>query len=166
MPGGRRLFKKLLTVTDIRKRLAIPTQVLTFLPVDFHENRTLELNVAFEATVWPMVCSTRQNGHKKPVLSKGWLPFVRKNQLNVGDTLTLYMEEDGAGFQCRIGVEKVTRPLPPVHGTNTTKKLQQQVTKAVMPLDDQNRPNEDVVFLNLDLSLGLPDSTGGLKVTN
>ncbi|GKV27385.1 hypothetical protein SLEP1_g36558 [Rubroshorea leprosula] len=62
--------------------------------------------------IWPMVISTRTHGYKKPVISKGWIPFVRKNQLEVGDVVTILREEDEAGIWYRIEIERGSKPLP------------------------------------------------------
>ncbi|GKV32113.1 hypothetical protein SLEP1_g40742 [Rubroshorea leprosula] len=108
MPHPIMLFKKTLKLTDITRRLAIPTKSLEFFP-DFNGGHFLCLNVLYEGRVWPMVCSTRKQGLKKPVLSKGWIPFLRGNHLNVGDVVALYKEEDEAGLQYRMEVDRATR---------------------------------------------------------
>ena len=80
-------FSKLLTKTDIHKRLSLPTKFFKSLP-------SLEgvHAVSFEAmdeggSVWTFQCYSREEGHPKPVLSKGWLEFVRNKKLKVGDTI-------------------------------------------------------------------------------
>ncbi|KAJ6748795.1 hypothetical protein OIU79_029807 [Salix purpurea] len=80
-------FSKLLTNTDIKKRLSLPTKFYKSLP-SFEGIHA----VSFEAMdedgfVWTFQCYTREEGHPKPVLSKGWLEFVRSKMLQVGDTI-------------------------------------------------------------------------------
>ncbi|XVF45895.1 hypothetical protein PTKIN_Ptkin02bG0244800 [Pterospermum kingtungense] len=105
------LFSKLLTPTDCSKRLAIPKGVLTSLP-DFDGGHAVELQVRCESTrEWPVVCTIRKKGYKKPVFSKGWRKFVLGNSLNVGDELIFHKEEDESGsVHYRVEVKKATRP--------------------------------------------------------
>ncbi|GLT85807.1 hypothetical protein SLE2022_039830 [Rubroshorea leprosula] len=110
MPQTTVLFKKPLKPTDITKRLAIGSKSLEFFP-HFHGGHTVNLKIRFEGRKWSMVCSPRKQGYKKPVFSNGWIPFVRRNQLDVGDVVTLYREEDGAGFWYRIEVDRANRAL-------------------------------------------------------
>ncbi|GKV24397.1 hypothetical protein SLEP1_g34012 [Rubroshorea leprosula] len=91
------LFSKPLTSTDTRKRLAIPTRSLTSL-LHNRGGNAVELHVRHGTAVWPIMCTTRKKGYKKPVLSQGWRSFAVKNKLNVGDIVTLFKEEDEAGY--------------------------------------------------------------------
>ncbi|GKV24395.1 hypothetical protein SLEP1_g34010 [Rubroshorea leprosula] len=104
------LFSKPLTSTDTRKRLAIPTKSLTSL-LHNEGGNAVELHVRHGTAVWPIMCTTRKKGHKKPVLSKGWRSFALKNKLNVGDIVTLFKEEDEAGYlNYRIEVVRANQP--------------------------------------------------------
>ncbi|GLT85803.1 hypothetical protein SLE2022_039790 [Rubroshorea leprosula] len=104
------LFSKSLTFTDVRKRLAIPTKIVNFL-LPNEGNHGVELHVRHGTTVWPIMCTTRKEGYKKPVLSKGWRAFALKNKLKVGDVVTLYKEEDEAGYLgYRIEVKRADKP--------------------------------------------------------
>ncbi|XVE48589.1 hypothetical protein DITRI_Ditri01bG0013600 [Diplodiscus trichospermus] len=87
------MFSKPLTATDCRKRLSIPERVLTSLP-EFHGGHAVELRVRYEAKEWPLACTIRKKGYKKPVLSKGWAKFVHENRLIVGDEVTFHKEEE------------------------------------------------------------------------
>ncbi|GLT85806.1 hypothetical protein SLE2022_039820 [Rubroshorea leprosula] len=91
------LFSKSLTSTDVRKRLAIPTKIMTFL-LPNRGDHLVELHVRHGTTVWPILCTTRKKGYKKPVFSRGWKRFALKNKLKEGDVVTFYKEEDEAGF--------------------------------------------------------------------
>ncbi|GLT85799.1 hypothetical protein SLE2022_039750 [Rubroshorea leprosula] len=104
------LFSKSLTFTDVRKRIAIPTKIVNFL-LPNEGNHGVELHVRHGTTVWPIMCTTRKEGYKKPVLSKGWRAFALKNKLKVGDVVTLYKEEDEAGYLgYRIEVKRADKP--------------------------------------------------------
>ncbi|XVF00591.1 hypothetical protein REPUB_Repub04eG0013700 [Reevesia pubescens] len=61
---------------------------------------------------WPLVCTIRKKGYKKPVLSKGWRKFVLGNRLNVDDKLTFHKEEDeeSGSLHYRVEVKRATRP--------------------------------------------------------
>jgi len=59
--------------------------------------------------VWTFQCSTRKKGHPKPVLSKGWLAFVRHKELKAGDRVKFFKEKDQSGTATpfyRIEAEK------------------------------------------------------------
>ncbi|GLT85811.1 hypothetical protein SLE2022_039860 [Rubroshorea leprosula] len=166
MPHPIMLFKKPLKPTDITKRLAIRTKSLEFLP-HFNGGHAVNLNVLYEGRVWPMVCSTRKQGYKKPVLSIGWIPFVCENHLNVGDVVALYKEADEAGLQYRMEVNRATRVSPPNgnFGVATPYKSKQkaefnQFGEALFNSSKKTNlglvsgPKE--IVLNLDLTLGPP----------
>ncbi|XVF68229.1 hypothetical protein PTKIN_Ptkin10aG0188400 [Pterospermum kingtungense] len=107
----KKIFSKSLTDTDIKKRLSIPAKILSSLP-DFDGNHAFKIDLMYGTSKWPIVCSIRKNGYKKPVFSGGWRDFIVRNNFNVGDRLTLYKVLDEAGsFLCyRVQVEKPTRP--------------------------------------------------------
>ncbi|XVE94168.1 hypothetical protein REPUB_Repub01dG0258600 [Reevesia pubescens] len=106
MPQAIKIFSKSLTVTDINKRLAIPAKALHAFP-DFNGSHALNIHLMYGTSVYPVVCSIRKKGHKKPVFSVGWRNFVIHNNFNVGDRLTLYkvQDEDGS-FHYKVEVEK------------------------------------------------------------
>ncbi|GLT85818.1 hypothetical protein SLE2022_039930 [Rubroshorea leprosula] len=165
MPQTIMLFQKPLKPTDITKRLAIRSKSLEFFP-NFNGAHTVQLNIWYEDRVWPMVCSTRKRRYKKPVFSNGWIPFVRRNHLDVGDVVTLYREEGEAGFWYRIEVDRATR-APSVDGNlgvsvpNKAKpktkfgKAFNNSKKINLGLVSPNGFQEETV-LNLDLTLAPP----------
>ncbi|GLT85800.1 hypothetical protein SLE2022_039760 [Rubroshorea leprosula] len=165
MPQTTRLFKKPLKRTDITRRLAIPSKSLEFFP-NFNEGHTVKLNIRYEGRMWPMVCSTRKQGYKKPVFSNGWIPFVRRNRLDVGDVVTLYGEDDEEEFWFRIEVDRATR-APSVDGNlgvsvpNNAKPK----TESGKAFNDAKKINLGLVgdqeesVLNLDLTLALSGAT-------
>ncbi|OMO75190.1 hypothetical protein CCACVL1_16287 [Corchorus capsularis] len=100
------IFSKLLTETDIKKRLAIPSNALPFLP-DFSGRHSVEIRLLYGTRVWPIICSVRKTGYKKPVFSGGWRDFVTYNQFNVGDEFKLHKhKETGSCFYYRVEVDK------------------------------------------------------------
>ncbi|GMJ12786.1 hypothetical protein HRI_004947800 [Hibiscus trionum] len=81
------LCSKILKPTDVRVRLSFPTATM-------REHFKLEggtRSVDFQARdryskVWTFRLYTRKNdGHPKPVLTRGWLDFVKEMGLQVGD---------------------------------------------------------------------------------
>ncbi|XVE94162.1 hypothetical protein REPUB_Repub01dG0258000 [Reevesia pubescens] len=109
MPQAIKIFSKRLTDTDIKKRLAIPAKALPSFP-DLNGSHALDIHLMYGTKVWPIVCSIRKKGYKKPVFSSGWRNFVIHNNFNVGDRLTLYkvQDEDGS-FHYKVEVEKQAR---------------------------------------------------------
>ncbi|OMO92230.1 hypothetical protein COLO4_17749 [Corchorus olitorius] len=102
------IFSKLLTETDIKKRLAIPSNALPFLP-DFNNGRhAVDIRLLYGTRVWPIICSVRKTGYKKPVFSGGWRDFVTYNQFNVGDEFKLHkvQHQTGSFFYYRVEVDK------------------------------------------------------------
>ncbi|XVE94172.1 hypothetical protein REPUB_Repub01dG0259000 [Reevesia pubescens] len=96
MPQAIMIFSKLLNYTDINKRLAIPEEALPAFS-DFSGSHAVIIHLRFGTTEWPIVCSIRKKGYKKPVFSRGWRNFVIHNNFNVGDRLTLYKVQDEDG---------------------------------------------------------------------
>ncbi|KAJ6672840.1 hypothetical protein OIU85_014113 [Salix viminalis] len=79
---------KILSKTDTSKALSVPTKYLKSLP-SFKGGHAVSFQAMDESTgfVWTFQCSTRKKGHPKPVLSRGWLAFVRSKKLKVGDKI-------------------------------------------------------------------------------
>ncbi|XWS62434.1 hypothetical protein CRYUN_Cryun06bG0010500 [Craigia yunnanensis] len=122
-------FKKILTKTDIEKRLSVPT-VNKKCFLNFRGQHKVEFKVKDKnSKVWSFGCSTRKNkGYPKPVLSKGWLQFVRCWKLAIDDGVILYRKQDEAGkWPYRIEVIKratqrssVLSPLVQNHDADRT----------------------------------------------
>ncbi|KAK8486659.1 hypothetical protein V6N11_033112 [Hibiscus sabdariffa] len=121
------VFVKTLTQTDIEKRLSVPTKKkICFL--DFGGQH----NVGFKAMdskgkVWPFSCSKRKaKGYPKPVLSKGWLPFVRCWELEIGDKVIFYrqtMDKAGKGDYLIDVIRKEPLPLTLIQNHDTDKVM-------------------------------------------
>nr|KJB77630.1 hypothetical protein B456_012G167600 [Gossypium raimondii] len=93
-----KMFSKLLTDTDIKKRLAIPAKSLPSLP-PFNGSHAVIIHLLCGTSTWPILCTIRRKGYKKPVFSGGlWRNFVVSNNVNVGDKITMckVQYEDGS----------------------------------------------------------------------
>ena len=88
-------FSKILSPTDICKRLSVPTKSLKSLP-SFGGGHDVDFQaVDDKGHVWPFKCSVRKKGrYPKPVLAKGWLPFVASKNLKAGDKVRFYREKN------------------------------------------------------------------------
>ncbi|KAB5524126.1 hypothetical protein DKX38_021875 [Salix brachista] len=84
-------FSKILRKTDTKKRLSVPIRFLKSLPPFKLGSHAVE----FEATdekgeTWAFQCSTRKSGpYRKPVLTTGWVAFVKSKKLQIGDKLLM-----------------------------------------------------------------------------
>jgi hypothetical protein len=90
-------FEKILRETDTKKRLSVPIRFLRSLPPFKLGSHA----VTFEATdekgeAWPFQCSIRKRGHPKPVLTKGWVAFVKSKKLQVGDKVRFIKRKNRA----------------------------------------------------------------------
>ncbi|KAJ6868097.1 hypothetical protein NC651_033212 [Populus alba x Populus x berolinensis] len=91
-------FSKVLRKTDIKKRLSVPTGFLSSLPSFNGGGHSVDFQaVDGSDRVWTFRCSIRKKGHPKPVISKGWLPFVHSKNLKVGDKVQFLREKNEAG---------------------------------------------------------------------
>ncbi|MBA0631157.1 hypothetical protein Godav_003176 [Gossypium davidsonii] len=102
------LFMKILSRTDIKVRLSVPTKKKRCF-LNFQNRHKAEFKVKDDnGKDWVFCCSIRKKkGYRKPVLSKGWLPFVRCWKLEIGDGVRVYrmMDKDGKEYY-RIEVIK------------------------------------------------------------
>ncbi|OMO92221.1 hypothetical protein COLO4_17739 [Corchorus olitorius] len=102
------IFSKILTKTDVEKRLAVPSKHLKCFPrFKGHEHAVnIEAIDDQSGKICVFQCSIRKKNHLKPVISKGWVQYVRNRQLRVGDKVKFYRE---AGGNYRIKVKKSVR---------------------------------------------------------
>ncbi|MBA0751117.1 hypothetical protein Gogos_002481, partial [Gossypium gossypioides] len=94
------VFSKLLSDTDINKRLAVPSAIQCSLP-PFNGGHALIFQYLHGTRFWPILYSIRTEGYSKPVFSgRLWRNFVIYNNLNVGDRFTLYQVQvkDGSSY--------------------------------------------------------------------
>ncbi|XVE67446.1 hypothetical protein DITRI_Ditri08aG0161600 [Diplodiscus trichospermus] len=104
---------KILKQTDVKKRLTIPSKSLDCFP-PLKGKHTVDFHVVDESgRVWKFRIYTRKkntNPYAKPVLTKGWREFVCSKELEVGDRVAFYIEEQKAGvFKYRVKVEKAVK---------------------------------------------------------
>jgi len=65
-------FSKILSKTDIKKRLTVPIKFLKSLP-SFDGGHAVKFEARDEGgEIWAFQCSVRRRGHPKPVLTRGW----------------------------------------------------------------------------------------------
>ncbi|KAJ9174674.1 hypothetical protein P3X46_013293 [Hevea brasiliensis] len=106
---------KKLTRTDVACRLAVPTHFFRglLLPRFNGTSHFVDLKFKYKNQKMEFRCTKRKTGeYDKPVLTKGWLHFVRRERLKVGDKITLLQEEDqDARTQFTIKVQKKIRLL-------------------------------------------------------
>ncbi|EOX98130.1 hypothetical protein SCA6_006377 [Theobroma cacao] len=112
-----KLFSKLLSQTDIRKRLSIPMKSFQSFP-RFKAAHALDLQVKDESGVlWQFRLCIRKKNYLKPVFSTGWGKFVQSKNLQVGDKVKLYKEADQAsGAQFKIKAKKAVKIFGVVFG--------------------------------------------------
>ncbi|KAF9671121.1 hypothetical protein SADUNF_Sadunf12G0014600 [Salix dunnii] len=112
-------FAKVLSKTDIQKRLSVPSKYLSSLP-SFKGDRAVEFQATDESGCdWAFKCSIRNKGHPKPVLTKGWLAFVACKDLKVGDRVTFYKMKNKRGASthvCKVRVAKQIKIFGSVFG--------------------------------------------------
>ncbi|KAJ6868118.1 hypothetical protein NC651_033230 [Populus alba x Populus x berolinensis] len=105
-------FSKILRKTDTKKRLSVPIRFLSSLPPFKLGSHA----VTFEATdekgeVWTFQCYIRKTGHPKPVLTRGWVAFVKSKKLQVGDKVrfTKHMNRATATISYKVRAEKAIK---------------------------------------------------------
>ncbi|KAF9667361.1 hypothetical protein SADUNF_Sadunf15G0015100 [Salix dunnii] len=118
---------KILGKIDTKTRLSLPTRFLKSLPPFKSGSHVVE----FEATdekgeAWAFQCSTRKSGpYRKPVLTTGWVAFVKSKKLQIGDKVRFikYKNRATATISYKVRAEKEIKifgaiighaPIPPV----------------------------------------------------
>jgi hypothetical protein len=105
-------FEKILRETDTKKRLSVPIRFLRSLP-PFKGSHA----VTFEATdekgkAWTFQCSIRKTGqYPKPVLTRGWVAFVKSKKLQVGDKVRFIKRKNRAtaAISYKVRAEKAIK---------------------------------------------------------
>ncbi|EOX98129.1 Uncharacterized protein TCM_006964 [Theobroma cacao] len=102
-----KLFSKLLTQTDIEKRLSVPTHILHLFPF-LDGDRFADLQVKDSSGgLWTFRCIYRDGIYAKPVFSKGWLEFVYAKNLQIDDEVAFHKDKDiEAAVPYRIEVKR------------------------------------------------------------
>ncbi|KAK8613797.1 hypothetical protein V6N13_101553 [Hibiscus sabdariffa] len=145
------LFSKNLTVTDIEKRLAVPTKIISSLP-GFNGGNAVHIRLMHGTKTWPIVCTVRTQGYSKPVFSVGWRKFVTDNKLNVGDRITMYKVQDEDGNSSHYMVE-MEHPA----ATNQDRALPFPALSLNHEVHEQLQA-ANVEQMNLDLILAPPNA--------
>ncbi|XVF01169.1 hypothetical protein REPUB_Repub04eG0065200 [Reevesia pubescens] len=105
------LFAKVLTHTDVERRLLCPDRCLRALPWS-EGSHGIILQVKDDAGIlWNFGFILRSGVVKKPVIVSGWIQFVQSKDLHTGDIVILYKEDDiitGAHYKIEVKKSKNT----------------------------------------------------------
>ncbi|KAJ6928010.1 AP2/ERF and B3 domain-containing protein [Populus alba x Populus x berolinensis] len=114
MPGSpipikmqKKLFKKTLSKTDVVYRMTIPMDSLSAFQIPDGKNSKEVVAVDIAGHQWSFRCCTRKKDpHPKPVLSSGWIKFVKNRGLKEGDEVIFSVSHnDGAEGTLQFGIE-------------------------------------------------------------
>ncbi|MBA0628329.1 hypothetical protein Godav_023083 [Gossypium davidsonii] len=129
------LFTKVLTNTDVEKRLAVPNNSLKHFELE-NGNCSKSFEVKDEnGSTWTFRCYVRNDGaYKKPVLSSGWRQFVLNKGVHQGDLITLYKDVE-AEASYKIEVQRKIKllgkecwsSLEPDQPTGVTAQVQRKI---------------------------------------
>ncbi|KAJ6672837.1 hypothetical protein OIU85_014110 [Salix viminalis] len=111
-------FSKILSKTDTSKALSLPSKFFKYSLPSFKGGHAVSFQAMDEGGfVWSFQCSTRKKGHPKPVLSKGWLAFVRSKKLKVGDKIKFsVLDPTAAVLFYRVRAEKEVKIFGAIFG--------------------------------------------------
>ncbi|GLT77300.1 hypothetical protein SLA2020_488980 [Shorea laevis] len=91
------IFSKSLTKSDIEKRLSIPSQHLNSFPPVGNDFKAQFRAIDERDKSWTFKCSIRSKRlYPEPVVSEGWFDFVRSVNLQIGDKVEFYREEQAS----------------------------------------------------------------------
>ncbi|KAI5592977.1 hypothetical protein POPTR_004G219450v4 [Populus trichocarpa] len=110
----KKLFKKTLSKTDIDYRMTIPMDSLSAFQIPKGKYSKEVAVFDIDGRRWRFRCSTRRKDpHPKPVLSSGWIKFVKNRCLKEGDEVIFSVaDNDGAeGLQFGIQARKKLKLL-------------------------------------------------------
>ncbi|GLT90514.1 hypothetical protein SLE2022_084420 [Rubroshorea leprosula] len=134
--------KKELKKTDTKHRFSVPMTALPLLP-PFNGGHFVAVDIWHGSKRWPMGKSIRTRGHKKPVISRCWKSFVRENQLEVGDSVTIFRDEDETGIRYRIEIERrsnAPRPTPVAVPTAHNSNVNVEVAANIPAIKQETQP--------------------------
>ncbi|KAK8582730.1 hypothetical protein V6N13_069502 [Hibiscus sabdariffa] len=106
------IASRMLSKTDIEKRLTLPSKSLTYFPPLSRDKHMVDFRARDEdGRVWKFRIYTRKaNKYRKPILTKGWREFVCSKHLGIGDKVAFYMEKEDAGsVNYRVKVERAVK---------------------------------------------------------
>lgn len=102
----KKLFKKTLSKTDIDYRMAIPMDSLCAFQIPEGENSKEVVAVDIDGHRWSFKCTTRsKDPHPKPVLSSGWIRFVKNRGLKEGDEVIFSVAHNDGAEGLQFGIE-------------------------------------------------------------
>lgn len=90
-----KIFSKSLSRNDLENRLSIPASCLHFFRVPEGSNQIEFQAIDTLGKPWSFKLSLRSGGYPKPVITGEWLSFVREKGVKVGDTVTIFQQNNG-----------------------------------------------------------------------
>ena len=93
------LFRKILTPSDVSQKLAAPTQ---FLGDEYKGGEVLRVMDNQTQYMYEFVLSTREGPYRKPVFTKEWLQYSRDQQLQVGQTIYFWKNDNEDFYRIQI----------------------------------------------------------------
>ncbi|XVE49116.1 hypothetical protein DITRI_Ditri01bG0056400 [Diplodiscus trichospermus] len=98
------LCSKVLTSTDVGVRLSFPTATMRKHFRLEEGTQSLDFQVRDNhGKVWTFRLYTRKkDGHPKPVLTKGWIDFVKWKDMRVGDKVIFLVHESRDQLEIRV----------------------------------------------------------------
>nr|KJB74571.1 hypothetical protein B456_012G151200 [Gossypium raimondii] len=89
------IFIKVLTKIDIERTLSLPDSCLQAAPQLQRSHGGEKLQVKDDVGIlWNFHCTIRSGVFPKLDIVSGWIQFVRFKQLNTGDAIVLYKDDD------------------------------------------------------------------------
>ncbi|KAL9353783.1 hypothetical protein Peur_051753 [Populus x canadensis] len=113
MPGSpmpiimsKKLFKKSLSKTDIDHRMTIPMDSLSAFQIPKGKYSKDVAVFDIDGRRWRFRCTTRRKDpHPKPVLSSGWIKFVKNRGLKEGDEVIFSVAHSDGAEGPQFGIE-------------------------------------------------------------
>jgi len=90
-----KIFSKSLSRSDIKNRLSVPASCLHFFRVPGGSNQIKFQAIDTLSKPWSFKPSLRSGGYPKPVITGEWHSFVRDKGVQVGDTVTIFQQNNG-----------------------------------------------------------------------
>ncbi|KAH1099011.1 hypothetical protein J1N35_015932 [Gossypium stocksii] len=106
----KELCSKILTATDVGVRFSFPTAAMREHFKLLEGSRSLDFQVRDKySKVWTFrLYNSKNGGHPKPVLTKGWRDFVKRMGLKVGDKVIFVVhgnQNDQLGIQVKRSIK-------------------------------------------------------------
>ncbi|KAF3438081.1 hypothetical protein FNV43_RR20837 [Rhamnella rubrinervis] len=92
-------FVKILTPSDVSQRLAIPIE---FLGDQYRGGEQLMVVDTQTQNMYKFVLSTRQGPYRKPVFIKEWLKYSRDQQLQAGQKLYFWKNDNEEFYRIQV----------------------------------------------------------------